>query len=197
MSAREEHFIFPLGTVLYPGGALPLRIFEQRYIEMTKACIRDDRPFGVCLIREGREVGAPAVPERVGCLATIESWEMPQIGMFHLIARGGDRFQLHDTQVAPNGLMSGSISRMPTQTGGAVDSICRDVLKALIDHVGEAKFPQPVLLDDADWVSYRLAEVLPLDPHAKQSLLEADDAASRFERLRQALLEQRLIEPNA
>jgi Lon protease-like protein len=196
MSEREEHFIFPLGTVLYPGGALPLRIFEQRYIEMTKACLRDNRPFGVCLIREGREVGTPAVPECIGCLASIESWEMPQVGMFHLIARGGDRFRLHDTQVAPNGLVSGSISRMPTDTGGAVDSICRDVLKALIRHVGEAQFPQPILLDDADWVSYRLAEILPVDMHVKQALLETDDAASRFERLRQVLLEQRLIEPN-
>ena len=78
-----------------------------------------------------------------------------------------------------------------------MDSLCRDVLKALIDHVGEANFPQPILLDDADWVSYRLAEILPLDPHVKQSLLETDDAASRFERLRQALLERRLVEPNA
>jgi Lon protease-like protein len=196
MSEREDHFIFPLGTVLYPGGALPLRIFEQRYMEMTKACLRDNRPFGVCLIREGREVGTPAVPERIGCLASIESWEMPQVGMFHLIARGGDRFHLYDTQVAANGLMSGSISRMPTTIGGAVDSICRDVLKALINHFGEAKFPQPILLDDADWVSYRLAEILPVDMHVKQALLEAEDAAGRFERLRQVLADQGLIGGN-
>jgi Lon protease-like protein len=193
MSEREEHFIFPLGTVLFPDGALPLRIFEQRYIEMTKACLRDNRPFGVCLIREGREVGTPAVPERVGCLARIENWEMPQVGMFHLIARGGDRFRLHDTQVAANGLMSGSISRMPGEPSGSVDSVCRDVLKALIDHVGEAPFPKPMLLDDANWVSYRLAEILPLDLHVKQALLELDDTASRFERLRQALADQGLI----
>ena len=65
----EEHFIFPLGTVLFPGAALPLKIFEQRYLEMTKTCLRDNRPFGVCLIREGREVGDPALPEAIGCLA--------------------------------------------------------------------------------------------------------------------------------
>ena len=63
--------IFPLGTVLFPEGLLPLKIFEQRYIEMTKACLRDERPFGVCLIRAGREVGEPAVPETIGCLAKI------------------------------------------------------------------------------------------------------------------------------
>ena len=53
-------FIFPLNTVLFPGGTLPLKIFEQRYLEMTKACIRDEQPFGICLIKEGREVGTPA-----------------------------------------------------------------------------------------------------------------------------------------
>ena len=103
----EEQFIFPLGTVLFPGAALPLRIFEQRYIEMTKTCMRDDRPFGVCLIKEGREVGDPALPQAVGCLATIEHWDMPQMGMFHLLARGGDRFRLIESRVAKNGLITG------------------------------------------------------------------------------------------
>src|SRR5918995_6119962 len=97
-SDREIH-IFPLNTVLFPGGLLPLKIFEQRYIEMTKACLRDNRPFGVCLIREGREVGDPAVPETIGCLATIEKWDMPQLGLFQLVARGSERFRLLDTTV--------------------------------------------------------------------------------------------------
>src|SRR5688500_20228201 len=109
----EEHYIFPLGTVLFPGGALPLRILEQRYLEMTKVCIRDGRPFGVCLIREGAEVGTPAVPETIGCLATIEQWEMKQLGLFELIARGGDRFRLLSTKVAPNDLMQGTVARHP------------------------------------------------------------------------------------
>ena len=107
LNVTEDHFIFPLGTVLFPGGTLPLKIFEQRYIEMTKACLRDNRPFGVCLIREGQEVGAPAVPETIGCLATIERWDMPQLGLFQLVARGGERFRLLETRVASNGLMSG------------------------------------------------------------------------------------------
>jgi Lon protease-like protein len=151
----------------------------------------------VCLIREGREVGTPAVPENVGCLASIESWEMPQLGVFHLLARGGDRFRLHDTQVATNGLMSGTISRLPTQPGGSVDESCRDVLKLLIEHIGEANFPKPLLLDDAEWVSYRLAEILPLDSRLKQTLLEIDDTPTRFERLHQVLTEEGLIKPSA
>ena len=72
---------------------------------MTKTCLRDNRPFGVCLIREGREVGDPALPEVIGtALATIEEWDMPQMGLFQLLARGGDRFRLVDSRVAKNGL---------------------------------------------------------------------------------------------
>src|SRR5258705_6830326 len=97
----REIFLFPLGTVLFPDGMLPLKVFEQRYIEMTKACLRDEAPFGVCLIREGREVGAAALPETVGCLATIAQWDM-QLGLFHILARGGQRFRLRQTRVEPN-----------------------------------------------------------------------------------------------
>ena len=190
----EEHFIFPLGTVLFPGGALPLRIFEQRYLEMTKACLRDSRPFGVCLIREGREVGDPAVPEAIGCLATIERWDMPQLGLFELLARGGERFRLLDTQVAKNGLMTGTIERIEEdRTPGAVDAACREVLKLIIARVGETNFPSPISLDDPLWVGYRLAEVLPLDARVKQELLELRGATERLERLRALLLKEGLV----
>lgn len=189
----EEHFIFPLGTVLFPGGTLPLKIFEQRYIEMTKACLKDERPFGVCLIREGAEVGTPAVPETVGCLATIERWDMPQMGLFHLVARGGERFRLLDTRTARNGLISGSIERIAADPAADVDPACRDVLKLIIAHAGEANFPKPLALDDAAWVGYRLAEILPLDMRFKQELLELRDAGQRLSRLRQALVERGLV----
>ena len=182
----EETFIFPLGTVLFPGGALPLKIFEQRYLEMTKICIRDSKPFGVCLIREGAEVGAPAVPEAVGCLATIEQWEMRDLGMFQLLARGGERFRLLDSKVAANGLMSGTIERLPDEASGEVDPACREVMALIVKQLGEDSFSGPVRLDDAAWVSCRLAEGLPLDMHEKQSLLEAD-TAMRMERLREIL----------
>jgi Lon protease-like protein len=190
----EEHFIFPLGTVLFPGGALPLRIFEQRYLEMTKACLRDSRPFGVCLIREGREVGDPAVPETVGCLATIERWDMPQLGLFELLARGGQRFRLLETQVAKNGLMTGSIELIEENpTPGPADNACREVLKLIIDRLGDTHFPSPISLDDPLWVGYRLAEVLPLEARVKQELLELPGAGERLERLRQLLLKEGLV----
>ena len=190
----EEHFIFPLGTVLFPGGALPLKIFEQRYLEMTKTCLRDERPFGVCLIREGQEVGTPAVPERIGCLASIEKWDMQQLGVFHLAARGGDRFRLLDTRVEKNGLLIGTVERLVSEEpAGIPDPACREVLKLVIERVGERNFSPPLKLDDPIWVSYRLAEILPFDSPVKQALLEIDSAEARLRRLRELLVEEGLI----
>jgi Lon protease-like protein len=187
----QEIFIFPLNTVLYPGGVLPLKVFEQRYIEMTKACLRDERPFGVCLIREGREVGTAAVPEPVGCLATIESWDMPQLGLFHLVARGGDRFRIREMRIAPNHLISATVEPIPPDDAAQeMEPLCREVLQAIIGKVGAEHFPAPLRLDDAAWVGYRLAEVLPLAERAKQELLEITDANVRLERLRSLLHRQ-------
>lgn len=187
-----------MNTVLFPGGLLPLKIFEQRYIEMTKTCLRDSSPFGVCLIREGREVGAAAVPEPVGCLAAIERWDMPQFGLFHLIARGGERFRIRDMRVAPNHLLSAVVEPVPSDAAAdQVDSLCRDVLQAVIEKVGANQFPAPLRLDDASWVGYRLAEVLPLGARVKQELLETTDAGQRLERLRALLVEQGLREREA
>ena len=180
--------IFPLHTVLFPGGLLPLRIFEQRYLEMTKACLRDGTPFGACLIREGREVGVPALPCAVGCLATITEWDMPQPGLFHLLARGGERFRILSNTVASNGLITAAVEILATTpTQAAVDAGCRGLLESVIDKVGRDRFPAPIDLDNADWVAYRLAEILPVQLFDKQALLEMDDTAQRFERLRRIL----------
>lgn len=190
---NQDIFIFPLNTVLFPEGVLPLKVFEQRYVEMTKACLRDSRPFGVCLIREGREVGTAAVPEPVGCFAAIESWDMPQLGLFHLIARGGGRFRIREMRVAPNHLISAAVEPLPPDDSvHDVEPLCRKVLQAIIEKVGAERFPSPSRLDDAAWVGYRLAEVLPLEARAKQDLLEMTDAAARLERLRAVLVKQGL-----
>src|SRR3954462_13533091 len=92
-------YIFPLNTVLFPGGALPLKIFEQRHLELTKICISEERPFGVCLIKEGRETATPAVPQDIGCLARIAHWAMPQLGVFHLQVQGLQRFRIVQSAV--------------------------------------------------------------------------------------------------
>jgi uncharacterized protein len=189
--ARRNIFLFPLGTVLFPGGLLPLKIFEQRYLDMTKACLRDNLPFGVCLIREGHEVGVPAVHESVGCLATIEQWDMPNTGIFHLLAQGGERFRILDTSVSANGLISAEVEMLPPADPGSPDVDCIALLKRVIGQVGAENFPQPVKLHDGAWVAYRVAEMISLPQAQKQLMLEMDAVAEIFSEI------NKLIKTNA
>lgn len=186
-SPRREVFLFPLGTVLFPGGTLPLKIFEQRYLDMTKACLRDNLPFGVCLIREGREVGTAAVPEPVGCLAMIEQWDMPNASMFHLLARGGERFRIVGTSVAANGLLSGEVELLPPPEPCTPDADCVDLLQRVIQQAGAEHFPPPVMLYDAAWVAYRLAEMLPIGMPERQRLLEMCRVEEVYEEIKKSI----------
>jgi len=86
--------IFPLGTVLFPGGVLPLKLFEARYLDMAARCMRSNSPFGVCLISEGGEVGEPAVPHGLGTIARIVDWDMSQPGLLFIKTVGGERFRI-------------------------------------------------------------------------------------------------------
>lgn len=178
--------IFPLSTVLFPGGVLSLKIFEQRYLEMTKACLRDGTPFGVCRIREGAEVGAPAIHEVIGCSALIADWEMPHVGLFHLRTRGVEVFRVLDSRVGPTGLIEAGIELLPETAGeisGEAAGLCRRVLEAIVERVGSGAIPAPVAFDEPRWVSYRLSELLPLAPADRQLLLEERDDGRRLERL--------------
>ncbi|MGQ3056562.1 MAG: LON peptidase substrate-binding domain-containing protein [Nevskia sp.] len=168
--------IFPLGTVLFPGGRLPLRIFEPRYVEMTKACIRDNSVFGVALIVGGFEVGTPAVPAKVGCTARISDWEVPNPGLFTLNTRGESIFRLLDRRTQPDGLIIGTVELIdPPDPTGVPERYAplQQLLGDLIKDLGEENFAQPTRFDDAAWVASRLAELLPIAPERKQKLLEA------------------------
>ena len=181
-------FIFPLNTVLFPGGRLPLRVFEQRYIEMTKQCIAGNRPFGVCQIKEGRETGTPAVPEAVGCLARIVEWDMPQLGVFHLQTEGVQRFRIVRSEVARNGLISAEIETLPNEDAVTPASVlCAEVLRAIIEKVGAEHFPAPHRFDDAAWIGYRLCEILPIDRDTRQRMLQISDPHERLVQLEQVL----------
>jgi Lon protease-like protein len=186
----QDFALFPLNTVLFPGGRLPLRIFEQRYMEMAKACLRNDTPFGVCLIRDGAEVGAPATPVEIGCLARIAAWDMPQLGMLHIIARGEQRFRILGRRVEPNGLARASIEMLPDDTDAPVPEQCKScvrLLERVIAQQGDGLFEPPHRFDSSAWVSARLAEFLPLPLSAKQELFELTDARARLERLNNLL----------
>jgi uncharacterized protein len=187
-SQRRNIFLFPLGTVLFPGGLLPLKIFEQRYLEMTKVCLRDNLPFGVCLIREGSEVGAPAAPESVGCLATIEQWDMPSTGIFHLLARGGERFRILATSVAENGLIAGEVELLAPAEPCSPDPDCVALLTRAIEQVGAENFPRPVRLDDGAWVAYRIAEMMSCPLAIKQQLLTLNVVAGVFSEINKLII---------
>jgi Lon protease-like protein len=118
---------------------------------------------------------------------------MPQLGLFHLVARGGGRFRIREVRVAPNHLISAVVEPIPPDDAAhVVEPLCLEVLQAIIEKVGAGRFPAPLRFDDAAWVGYRLAEVLPLEARAKQELLEITDAAARLERLRALLVKQDL-----
>ena len=178
--------IFPLNTVLYPGSQLALKIFEQRYLDMTKACVRDGTPFGVCRIREGQEVGLPAVTEHIGCTALIAQWEMPHLGVFHLQTRGQQAFRILHQATQSDGLIRAEVEFL-AEAGGDVSpesfALCRRVLEQIVEKVGADYFFPPLAYDDPRWISYRLAEVLPLEARDKQELLELRDDGARLEHL--------------
>jgi Lon protease-like protein len=177
--------LFPLNTVLFPGGRLPLRIFEQRYMEMAKTCLKDGSPFGVCLIREGAEVGEPAIPAHVGTLARITTWDMPQLGVLQVVAVGGARFRIQDRRVESNGLGRATVEALPDDADSAIPAdcaVCVTLLERVIDQQSSL-FEPPLRKDSSSWVSSRLAELLPLPLSAKQELLELPDARTRLERL--------------
>jgi Lon protease-like protein len=197
-STRIERLpVFALNTVLFPRGTLALKVFETRYVEMTKACLRDGTPFGVCAIREGREVGDPALTVSVGCTARIVDWELPHPNLFHLGALGEQRFRIISNEVDALGLIVCEAELLPPEASTeAPDALCRHVLSTVISQIGADKFPPPVQLDDAAWVSYRLAEIMPITASLRQQLLETDSAQARLALLHGLLVEAGAVPPS-
>ena len=191
--------LFPLNTVLFPGGVLPLRVFEARYMDMVRACMKDSTPFGVALITKGGEVGMPAATERVGTLARIAAWDMPRLGLLHLRAIGGDRFRIAQTEVKADGLQVANVEPMAPDDDLPLQEQylpCADLLRRVIadvvrqraadddkasDPINAIPFESPYRLDSSVWVGNRLCEFMPVALRAKQKLMELQDAAARLE----------------
>lgn len=183
--------LFLLNAVLHSGGSLSLRVFEVRYMDMVKDCLRTNSPFGVCLLEQGDEVIAPAVPareklipQRVGTLATIADWDMPQLGILNIVVHGGERFRILDHRQETSGLVRATVELLPAPP---VTPIPGDyarlipVLRALLEALEEGKPPEPQRFYDAAWVADRWAELLPLPLAMHQQLLELDDGVARLE----------------
>lgn len=175
--------LFPLQTVLFPGGPLSLRIFEPRYLDMVSRCLREEHAFGVCLIRAGAETG-PAEIVEVGTLARIVDWQPRDDGMLGIRVRGGDRFRLEQCWTQKDGLNVGRARSIAPDLPAPLPAEWRPLvpwlkraIKTLAAHYSgvEADY------EDARWVGFRLAEILPLPLPHRQVLLEM---TSPLERLR-------------
>ena len=187
--------LFPLNAVLFPDGIMPLRIFEARYIDMVRSCMRREVPFGVVLLKSGSENGHGAQPENVGCIAHITSWDMPQFGLLQLRTRGGSRFRIHATRRDATDRLEGRIELIGADAPAPITGIhleCARTLKLIIDdldrrqasgreHPGDSPFSLPIRLDDCAWVADRWSEILPIPLKAKQTLLELENGESRLE----------------
>jgi uncharacterized protein len=174
--------LFPLNTVLFPGGRLRLKVFEARYLDMVADCLRLGLPFGVCLIKQGGEIGSAAIPEPVGTLARIVSADMDIPGVLLVEARGETRFVVDSTRLEANQLVVGLARDKDDEPPAVVPAHCRKALDFLAS-LG-AKAPETGLgeiQDDATWAGFRLAELLPLKASARQAMLEMNDAAKRLE----------------
>jgi Lon protease-like protein len=189
--------IFPLNAVLFPGGILPLKIFEQRYLDMAATCMKENTPFGICLIASGNEAGSVAEPHPFGTLATIASWEMEQLGILMITAQGGRRFRIIDSAVGPNNLREGTVELLPETVSAAMPAERErllPLLRRIVGDLGNERIPEPHRYDDAEWVGYRITEVLPIQNLAKQKLLELEDPLARLELLEKFLDQRKLLD---
>jgi len=194
MAAKLPHLdlpLFPLGTVLYPGGQLSLRIFERRYLDMVRECARTGGAFGVCLILKGQEAGAPAMPAAVGTLARIVDFHNREDGLLGILAEGGERFRVMRTRVRSDGLVRGDVEAWSTEPSHEVPvelALLQTILERLIENMAPQWRHAPRhLYDDASWLGFRLGELLPLQPDEQQHLLEITDPVQRLTELRDIL----------
>jgi Lon protease-like protein len=154
-------------------------------MDMAKVCLRDNTPFGVCAIREGAEVGAPAIPHDIGTLARIGDWEMPQLGVLQVIAQGERRFRILERRVEPSGLQRARVELLAPEQDATVPAscvLCSRLLERVIEQQPDV-LPPPHRFDSCAWIGARLVELLPLALHTKQELLELSDPVARLERL--------------
>ena len=195
--------LFPLNTVLFPGGLLSLKIFEARYLDMVAQCLRERSPFGVVALTRGQEVRRPGEAtsfEAVGCLAELLDCDSPSTGILHIRCKGTQRFQTTQPQQAADGLWLAPVQCLPDDPASSPNAEQASTVAALeramqaLEAQGSLPFLTPSKLDDAAWVANRWCELLPIPLAARQSLMELPDPVARLELVRQFLRQHEVIE---
>ena len=187
MNADATLPLFPLHAVLLPGASIGLRVFERRYLDMLRDSTRDGSGFGLCLILQGEEVGAPAVPAAYGVEARVDDFDMGGDGVLQLRLRGARRFHVEHTRVRDNGLVVGEVRWCPADSDDELlpqHALLSTLLQHIIEQAGSAYAPAtPALLDQATWVGWQLAQLLPLQESQRLQLLQLDDVHARLDLL--------------
>ncbi|MFO1326489.1 MAG: LON peptidase substrate-binding domain-containing protein [Rubrivivax sp.] len=182
--------LFPLQTVLFPGGLLMLKVFEARYLDLVSRCLRTQQGFGVVCLRQGREAGAgpePVLFEEVGVHARIEQVDGDQPGILRVRCIGLERFRLSGpARQQPDGLWQSAADEVAPDARHVPAPTMFDTVKALSNAIaalrerGTLPFVEPFRLDDAGWVANRWCELLPLTLAAKQRLMALEDPVVRL-----------------
>ena len=182
--------IFPLNSVLFPGASIDLRIFEVRYLDMVSECLRTGIEFGICLIRQGSEVGQPAEHYSTGTSAQITDWEQYPDGILGITAMGHKRFIIESSSVRSNNLIEGKIhwvENLPKVSVTQEYKHLQEMYYRLASHFEIQSSADPLMIEDTSWLGYRLADMLPLDAELKQEILEIDDCLQRLNHLRELI----------
>jgi Lon protease-like protein len=185
-AGSEELPLFPLNTVLFPDGPLALRIFEPRYVDMVRKCMRDGAPFGVVMIRSGQEAGAVSSAASIGTSALIVDFNQMPDGLLGIVCAGEQKFRVEDRRVQPDGLNVGTVTWLPPEMRQSLPdqhAHLGQLLKKVLPQLGELYKSMAGPFDDTAWVGMRLAEILPISLAERQECLEIDDPLARLERL--------------
>lgn len=182
--------LFPLHSVLFPGGPLALRIFETRYLDMVSRCMKDESGFGICLIREGDEVGEAAQPHAIGTLGRISYFNRRPDGLLGITVQGEQRFRILAIEEQPDHLLIAEVELLPQVPSVPLPEQYQSLRQLLGSIIEQLDYPHRNMAchyDDAEWVSARLTELMPIPLEQKQLLLGLDDAIDRLERIAQII----------
>jgi len=178
--------LFPLHTVLFPGGPLALRIFEPRYLDMISRVMKEESVFGICLIQEGDEVGDAAQPHAIGTLGRISYFNRRSDGLLGITVQGEQRFRILSTEVQPDRLLIAEVELLPQVKPAPLPVRYQSLSQLLSSIIEQLDYPHRNMAshyEDAEWVGARLTELMPFPLEQKQLLLSLDDAIDRLERI--------------